>query len=219
MSRYRRRFRTALFLWLMRRHKQPYRITHRGVTLWVDPEVLSPRYDWCGRFGIECLPDVRGRSMLEIGCGCGLVSVFAARGGASRVIAADISPAAVQNARKNFVLHGLDPEDVVESDLFAGVLGPFDLIFFAAPFHGEERPGLLERALCDENYATLLRFIAEAPAHLSPDGRILLGFSNSGDVALVETAFSKANLQVLERREAVRQGYHCVYFTLGAAAI
>ena len=69
-----------------------------------------------------------GTAVLDIGCGTGILSVLAARLGADRVAAADISPEAVKAARHNAALNGVqDRVFVRESDLTEAVDGTFDL--------------------------------------------------------------------------------------------
>jgi len=50
---------------------------------------------------------VRGRRVFELGCGCGVTAIAAARAGAARVVAVDLDPCAVvltlDNARRNGV--------------------------------------------------------------------------------------------------------------------
>jgi predicted nicotinamide N-methyase len=53
-------------------------------------------------------PDlVLGRTVLDLGCGGGVAGIAAARAGASRVIANDIDPIALEIAIKNFAANGV----------------------------------------------------------------------------------------------------------------
>lgn len=62
-----------------------------------------------------------GRRMANLFAYNGGFSVAAALGGASQVITVDIAPAAIEDARENFRLNGLDPDDHVfeTADVFA----------------------------------------------------------------------------------------------------
>jgi ubiquinone/menaquinone biosynthesis C-methylase UbiE len=55
------------------------------------------------------LPRLRGRSLLELGCGIGFDTVQFAQHGA-RVTAIDVSPRALELAQKHLQYHGLKPE-------------------------------------------------------------------------------------------------------------
>lgn len=52
--------------------------------------------------------DFSGRSMLDIGCGSGILGIYAALKGASEVLAYDIDPTAIENSRENLKLNKVD---------------------------------------------------------------------------------------------------------------
>ena len=65
-----------------------------------------------------------GMSVLDLGTGSGIGALAAARAGARLVVAIDVDPAAVRNARANVILH--DAEAIVSvraGDLFEPVAG------------------------------------------------------------------------------------------------
>lgn len=55
---------------------------------------------------LEQLP-LEGKRVLDLGCGSGILGIYAALRGASQVIGYDIDPLAVENSRENFVLNGV----------------------------------------------------------------------------------------------------------------
>jgi ribosomal protein L11 methyltransferase len=55
---------------------------------------------------MEQLP-MLGKTVLDLGCGSGILGIYAALRGAARVIGYDIDPLAVENSRENFVLNGV----------------------------------------------------------------------------------------------------------------
>ncbi|RWA77125.1 MAG: hypothetical protein EOQ31_35970 [Mesorhizobium sp.] len=50
-----------------------------------------------GRWVTENVPPAAGKSVLEIGCGCGLTALFLAKNGASHVLATDSNQHAIHN--------------------------------------------------------------------------------------------------------------------------
>jgi len=73
-------------------------------------------------------------SCLDLGCGCGIHALLAA-GHSRRVVASDISEAAVRYTQFNAILNGIDNVTAVESDLFDALADQqFDLIVCNPPF-------------------------------------------------------------------------------------
>lgn len=157
-------------LWALLRAGRPNTVDVGPHRLRIEPGVLDPvAFRTGAAFGpwvAQQLGDATGRSLLDLGCGSGVVGVFARDRGA-RVVASDPSPAAVRSARHN----GLD--DVRQGDLFGPVLGQrFDYIAFNPPFFdGFGPPSPLRRALYGgPGLPILRRFAAGVHRHLAPDG-------------------------------------------------
>jgi methylase of polypeptide subunit release factors len=187
-------------LWRLRSHRRPYEVSWRGKRLTVLPGVFSPRYDGVGRFAVDCLPPLAGKSFLELGSGCGFISVFAALAGAALVVAVDISPLAAQNTRLNFDAHQLANAHTVQGNLMEAISCKFDCILFSPPFYHGRARDWLERAVFDEDLAVVSRFIADARRCLAPGGVVLLGGPRSGNDALLRAQAQRAGLEVVEVR-------------------
>ncbi|MFX1474589.1 MAG: HemK2/MTQ2 family protein methyltransferase [Promethearchaeota archaeon] len=127
----------------------------------------------------EYLDIIPGETMLEIGCGCGLVSIVAARNGAA-VVATDKSLAAVQNTRENARRNALlDKIDVRQGQLFEPIREEerFALIVINPPY----LPGTREDPAYDNAWSGGLdgrevidAFLAQCTNFLENDGRVLL---------------------------------------------
>jgi ribosomal protein L11 methyltransferase len=116
-----------------------------GERLWVvpswsqppDPGAINLRLDPGLAFGtgshpttLQCLRWLerhlpRGASVLDYGCGSGILAIAARRLGAARVVGVDIDPAALQATLANAVVNAVQIE-VLSTD--AGVRGPFDVV-------------------------------------------------------------------------------------------
>ncbi|MFE0256810.1 methyltransferase domain-containing protein [Streptomyces sp. NPDC059010] len=165
-------------------------------------EVFAPLYSPSTRIGAEFL-GLAGAgssnppsSLLEIGCGTGVIAVQAALRGCPSVVAMDINEHAVENTRLNAERHGVaDRVTALRSDLFSA-LGPdtrFDQVFWSsnyvlAPADYAYR-SVHERAYVDAGYRTHRRYLSEVVHHLTDDGTALLHFSERGNLgALREIA-------------------------------
>jgi ribosomal protein L11 methyltransferase len=67
----------------------------------------------------------------DIGTGSGILSIAASKLGACSVLARDLDPAVIDEARGNLGLNDIGEESVVleVGNLLSGVEGPFDLLF------------------------------------------------------------------------------------------
>jgi len=112
----------------------------------------------------------------DVGTGCGVLALMLARSGASHVVATDINPNAVESVRRQLLRHPA-PIEPVEADLLAGVDRGLDLIVFNPPWIRGDPRRPLDRALFYED-GLFERFFAEAAKRLTPEGRVVMVFSN-----------------------------------------
>ncbi len=95
--------------------------------------------------------DVKGKSLVDFGCGSGILAVMALLHGAEKVICVDIDEQAIQatwqNAEKNGVKDGIvvvDPENVEtiknQDGILANILAE-PLMMFCSDFHKMLKPG------------------------------------------------------------------------------
>ncbi len=198
----------------MREHREPYEAAVAGLPFIVLPDVWSPAFDWSSAFYVENFPDVKDRDFLEIGSGTGVIAVFAARNGARSVVAVDINDEAVRNTTLNFERFSVKNGQAQLSDGFATVRGTFDVVTWNAPYHGARPADMLERGCTDEDYRDIRRFFGEVGKFLNPGGLVVFGFSESGDLPLVEHLIAAAGFRIRRRLSDWREGYNCMLFEL-----
>jgi release factor glutamine methyltransferase len=118
-------------------------------------------------------------TVLELGTGCGLVAIVAAKTGA-RVIATDQSPLAIKNVQENVALHNLQSQiEIRQGSFFSPIKSDekFSLIAFNPPY----LPGTIEDAAYNrawsggkEGYEITEIFLSQCLKYLLPTGRLLL---------------------------------------------
>ncbi|WP_455198835.1 methyltransferase [Kaarinaea lacus] len=134
-----------------------------------------------------------GESVLDLGSGTGIQSVFAAQH-AQHVVATDIDPRAIKNTQVNIKLHKLeDRVDIRMGDLFAPLKKDenFDVVLLNLWY---PRPG-------DDDKAWRLheRFFAGVRDHLKPGGRIYYEFGYKDNIPRVESMATKNGLRITEK--------------------
>lgn len=190
-----------------------------GLTLYVPPQV-QPINGMSHLLGEAVLAEVRhGNRVLDMGTGCGVNGILAARAGAD-VLALDVNPEAVRAARDNARRNGVaDRFEVRLSDVFDAVDpasdGPFDAVVFDPPFRWFQPRDLLEVATADPGYLALTRFMREARLHLSDRGRLLVFFGSSGDLDYLQRLVAEEGFgtEVLARETLVKDGWQVEYIT------
>lgn len=168
---------------LGRHHYDDFIIERIGsVPILVTPSVFNPKRLRTGAFFASVL-DARiisaQTTVLDMGTGSGICSVFAARH-ADRVVAVNVNPAAVRCARINALLNQVEQRvDARWGDLFDAVAGErFDLILFNPPFLRGTPLNDRERAWRSNDVAE--RFAADLHGHLTPSGFALVLLSTFG---------------------------------------
>ena len=114
---------------------------------------------------LECLSGPAPRTILDLGCGSGILGL------SSRVLwpsaavdLVDSSALALEASRLTWEAHGIKPRNLRASDIFSEVKPRYDLILSNPPFH--EGPY--------KDFSFVDRFLRDAKDHLNPGGRLLL---------------------------------------------
>jgi release factor glutamine methyltransferase len=149
-----------------------------------------------------------GDLILDIGTGCGLLGILAARK-AERVIAVDFNPFAIRCARENSAINGVGSKiDFIQASLL-NALNPmvkFDLILFNAPYlpseKGEDESWIGRAWAGGANGREVVdQFIFEASLHLKSQGRILLMQSTLTGVEITIHKFIEQGLKACVKAE------------------
>jgi release factor glutamine methyltransferase len=189
--------------------QQSYEVTICNRNYIVLPGVFSPKYFGSTQIFSSHIPFQYGEKFLEIGCGTGITSVEAALAGAQRVVAVDISAAAVENTRLNAQRFSVDSIlDSRQSNIFSsiGEDEKFNSIYWNLPFiyvsSDFELQSAEEMCLFDPGYKITEKFLKESHNHLSANGRLFIGFGDFGDENLLLSLCSKTGWVL---REIVRE--------------
>jgi release factor glutamine methyltransferase len=149
--------------------KRHYRF--KGIEVVVYPGVFQPRFTYSTKYLLEFINELslNQKSLLELGCGSGLISLHAAARGA-QVTATDINPDALEGLRESQKLNGLTV-NILHSDLFENVSPEdYDIIIINPPYYPKKPLNVKEQAwYCGEDFQyfrRLFRQLAHTPADI-----------------------------------------------------
>jgi release factor glutamine methyltransferase len=161
---------------------RPYKYNDIKVT--VQPGVFHPHLTISTKLLLQFLEgiELNDKKVLELGCGCGIISVLAAKKGAA-VTASDISQTAVTNVQQN----ASDNEVAVEaifSDLFEALEGRlFDVMIVNPPYYPKTPQNEKEYAwYCGEEFEYFERFFQQLKVHLLPGAIVYMILSEDCDI-------------------------------------
>ncbi|WP_158222590.1 methyltransferase [Rhodopirellula sp. MGV] len=153
----------------------------------------------------------QGRRVLEIGTGTGVIALTCAEHGAKQVIATDINPAAVANARYNAANLDLEQNleirqvDEATPGAFSVLQGEprFDLIISNPPWEDGDIKRPLDYAFYDPGFELMDSILDGLPNHLSPGGRCLLTYGHVPAIERLQAEATRRGLQckVLDDRD------------------
>lgn len=147
---------------------------------------------------IAAMGDVKGRAVLDLCTGTGIVAVKAALAGASRVVAVDLNPEAVKNVQANVDRFSLSQIDIREGSLFDPVKNEaFDVIAINPPYTGKKPANTTEICFWDEDNNTTRQFFEQYRQYLNPGGKAYLAWADFSSVELIED-FAQTNNVRLE---------------------
>jgi release factor glutamine methyltransferase len=150
----------------------------------------------------ENLDVKEGERVLDMGAGCSILGILAAKKSCS-VVVVDVNPYAVRCARENAAFNNVHGEMAfIQGDLFTPLLEAekFDVILFNPPYlpaDESEADSWIERAWAGgaTGQQIIDRFVSEAPKHLKRSGHVLLLQSSLADVDETVRRFTKCSMR------------------------
>lgn len=175
---------------------QPRMVEIKGLKMVCCPHVYPSDKFRTTNFLLDSIhPFLKGSRVCDMGCGPGIVGLYAASQGAKKVVQVDINHFAVKNAEQNKEYHRIPDEkiSIYLSNCFDSVpYQKFDTIIFNLPFHSDpiEINNPLQHAFFDPCFQAVKKFLDQAlEFSLKRDTRIFLAFSNKGDTKALEKLF------------------------------
>ncbi len=180
----------------------PARYIIDGLTIEAPAGIYHPTPDSSSEFFIRNIKAMNGKKIaktLEIGAGCGAISLSIASQWACRVVASDISSDAVATVKRNAEQNNLEIE-IIRSDLFNSIKeDQFDLIIFNAPLIDKQPESSIEKySLCDPEGRIVGSFLLQARNHLKRGGLIIFSLCSNSAYEVMDDLTLRFRIVALE---------------------
>ena len=133
---------------------KPRKYVYENIEVIVLPKVFPPHFTLSTKILLNYIKpiDLKGKTVLELGCGSGIISLFASSKGA-KVTATDINEIALNALGKASKRNNLKVS-IIYSDLFSNIQKSyFDYIIINPPYYPRTANNIKEKAwFCGENF-------------------------------------------------------------------
>ncbi|GEP49663.1 hypothetical protein FNO01nite_03350 [Flavobacterium noncentrifugens] len=164
------------------------RYSYKNISVLVEPTVFPPFITISTKLlleFVETLP-LKGKTFLELGCGCGIISILAAQKGATAT-ATDINQIALDALQKNAAENGVSLE-ILHSDLFDNLVNrTFDFIVINPPYYTKAPKNIGENAwFCGENFEYFENLFRQLPDFLHPENATYMILSEDCEIEKIK---------------------------------
>ncbi len=144
-------------------NSKPQKYCYENICVNVHPDVFPPKFTFSTKILLDFIKpiDLNNKTFLELGCGSGIISLYASKKGAI-VTASDVNKTAIDYLEENAKTNNLKIVTIL-SDLFESIEeNYFDFIIVNPPYYPREPKNIKEKAwfcgrLCPVCHTTGMR--------------------------------------------------------------
>jgi release factor glutamine methyltransferase len=160
----------------------------KGINLEIPPEVFHPGFFTSTKILLHYIKrkNFKGNSVLELGAGSGLISMFAAKKGAN-VTATDINPVAVNFLKTNAERNKVDLT-IIHSDIFQSIpVCLFDTIIINPPYYKKQPCSNADYAwYCGENGEYFQKLFQHLKRYIYEKTEVLMVLCDGCDLGMIK---------------------------------
>ena len=198
--------------WFFQRYySKPRKYRYQNIEVIVYPEVFPPHFTISTKLLLDYINsiDLKGKKVLELGCGSGIISLLAASKGAL-VTASDINRTALKALEKASLKNAL-PIHVINSNLFDKLQEKqFDYIIINPPYYPKAPKNEKEHAwFCGENFEYFKKLFEQLLSYIE-QSEVLMILSEDCDLEKISFMAQQNNLKfrkVFEKKVLTETNY------------
>ena len=175
---------------------KPRSFSYDNIRIAVHPDVFPPHLTFSTKFLLDFIQDInlKNKTILELGCGSGIISLLAAKKGAI-VTATDINKIALENLEKNS-LKNQSKIEILYSDLFENLQNKsFNYIIINPPYYPKKPKNIKENAwFCGEKFEYFENLFEQLPKHLKNNTKCYVILSEDCDIKTIQSIAVKNNI-------------------------
>jgi release factor glutamine methyltransferase len=188
--------------------RKPRKYRYNDLSIMVEPGVFYPGFVLSTKLLLDFLDEkaLSGKAFLELGAGCGIISLVAARKSAL-VTASDINPVAVENIKHNVHRNKLTIR-VFQSDLFENINGTnFDWIVINPPYYQKDPKDFSEMAwFCGKDFDYFEKLFPQLSNHITPSTETIMILSEDCNIDRIQEIAKKSGFGFQIVKQVQRMG-------------
>ncbi|WP_299763667.1 methyltransferase [uncultured Dokdonia sp.] len=177
-------------------YRKPRSYSYNGITTIVHPDVFPPHLTLSTKILLDFMSDIdlTQKTFLELGCGSGIISLYASQKRAT-VTASDINKTALAYLQKASTENKL-PVTCVYSNLFEALQEKhFDYIFINPPYYPKAPESTKQHAwFCGEEFEYFEALFKQLPIYLSEENTTYMILSEDCELEKIESIASKNDI-------------------------
>ncbi|WP_339889671.1 methyltransferase [uncultured Flavobacterium sp.] len=177
---------------------KPRKYCYEDICIKVHPNVFPPHLTLSTKILLDFIKpiELENKTVLELGCGSGIISLLASKKGAN-VLASDINKTALKFLNENAEKNKLSVTTIY-SDLFDSIENStFDFIIINPPYYPKSPKNIKEQAwFCGENFEYFESLFSQLLNYKKTSNSIYMILSEDCDLERIKAIAKKNNLSM-----------------------
>jgi release factor glutamine methyltransferase len=174
-------------------YSKPRKFQYKGSFVMVHPDVFPPQMTFSTKILLDFIKilQLQNKTFLELGCGSGIISIYAAKKEAI-VTATDINKTALEFLEKSATNNNV-AITITESNLFEKLQNKaFDYIIINPPYYPKSPKSIKEYAwFCGENFEYFEQLFTQLPNFITPKNEVYMILSQDCNIQNIKTIAQK----------------------------